>query len=75
MTKYTLLVKLNDNLDEDIIKYYRTYKPTHKEEIFLGKKANKYKNKSDANNQVKKNIYENTKNIVFKNCKSDNVLF
>lgn len=32
MTKYTLLVKLNDNLDEDIINYYRTYKPTHKED-------------------------------------------
>ena len=32
MTKYTLLVKLNDDLDHDIINYYRNYKPTHKED-------------------------------------------
>lgn len=55
---------------KEIYNFLNTKK--HKVEIFLGKKANKYKNKSDGNNQVKKSIYENTKNIVFKNCKSDN---
>ena len=32
MTKYTLFVKLNDNLDANIQKYYTEYKATHKED-------------------------------------------
>jgi hypothetical protein len=40
-------------------------------EIFLGKKAKNYSNKSDRNSKVKKSIYENTKKCVIKNCKKD----
>lgn len=32
MTKYTLLLKLSDHLDDNIIQYYQNYKPNHSDD-------------------------------------------